>query len=321
MYAGGDKNQEYLSYKIGCETKKLFDQHRLWYERKGTQTECLQKGYQIGTRHLYHFEPSREEEENEDFIVVDEVPGTRGVFNALDITANAYDNAYVSIPTIILEESKQIVFQVVKNEDGEEILLSDAIAMLEECQGTDQNTYFFGLLRQEQVLDRFVMRERQYKFLEESFSQQRIQKVFSEGDLLHMFQLAQAKGRLLFFLPSISTHLVRQEDSYVCCEIDFNGTHIIFYHNEVDLNQLLWYRRIMIQQFVLPGTTTWQVYHMPLLTRDNQDLLLTLMLIAIARLQNFGFQKTAMEVLPNKLQRIMYVLHQLHTTFLAEVEE
>ena len=150
-------------------------------------------------------------------------------------------------------------------------------------------------------------RKREFRFLDHVMDLSRVRSIFSSADVRKMFEL-DAKGSLFFALPLIAEQLYELpgsfDQSFVLCEVDQLQSRIMFY---APLNtSLMWYRNIMIQQFVMPRNTRWRVQHMIVPTLTNMLFLLC------RRFLGYSVLRSQFDIVPDEDQ-VQYVLTVLHT--------
>jgi len=317
---------------LGCETESNWQKRHLNFERKGTQTECLHKGYGHGVSHTFLLEeketltPTQLANLKEwgtiqgEPIIVNQlmIRGHRNV--VLDILP---EYATDEIPINLFARSdKEKIYKFIRGayhgyEDEEKAGLSNLSAyevwlFLEDYQNMPDECCFLG---PERALSIFRKKHgyslsRNIEFLEESFSFEQNSKVFDQQDLRMMFRARNPisqHSRFLFALPSLSKDLRKDEDDQhdLLCEVNFEHRFIGFYC--LDDAQLEWYTKIMMQQFVLPEEQ-WRVYRFPIPDLE------TLIIVAITRMQGGLLTNAYLSGLTNKRQRIFSFFARLAAT-------
>ncbi len=294
---------ENARYKFGCETDSNWEKRRLNFERKGTQVECLQKGYGYGESHSFYIADSETlnptELRNLENWGISEGMHDR-IWTTLD-DDNDFKFPLVSEtqPTFLYSKiSPGFKYQLL-NEDL--TLSSENIFMcLEEFQKNEKDgCYFMGSKRtpggRKQLRD--------FRFLEDSFSLQRIQDAaFDTEDFQRMFLVRRhPRARFIFVLEGLTTTLGTTEYQ-IACEVNFSVRKIVFYCREN--SELKWYSRIMMQQFALTGQK-WAIYTFLV------DSLESLMVAVITRMAGGSLNAVALRTLPNKQNQILGVLSNI----------
>lgn len=309
LYAGGELDQKYLRYKTACLSEEEYTEKRLRFERKGTPTECIRKGYGMGLRHQISAQQQHQAEPTEH---------DRELRREQDLVLENWDEPFTEVYTRtehlddfgleLYEEDRptQNVFvrrRQVTDERGQ--FLQNVLRVLEaprlEFSDDVKNADFFGW---EELLPE--LRYREYRFLEQSFHLKRIRNVFSRRDLQRMFRvIGQAEpGSLLFAMPLLTPDLTELpwDNGFVLCEVDFNSMDISFFAPRDAY--LVHYRNIMLQQFVMPRNANWRVGRM------HVDRTLDLLYVLARRILNHTVTQAQIDRLSDAF-KTHYVLEQL----------
>ena len=300
-------------YKLGCETDSNWVLRRLNFEQKGTQTQCLNKGYGYGESHSFFWEDKETLDEKqlenlhkvgnpEGLTIITEVAGLGG-----DLPKDPATPQPLEIPSAFLDRVYKL------KQAGENKWTPDVWGVvIEEFQAQVRgrnNVYFCSAKRapnDNRLAANTVFARREFRFLEESFSLKQTRQAFDATDLQQMFLVRfntarSHSGRLLFVLPDLTPNLAEIEQQDVVCEVNFETKQIIFY---CQIPASYWYARIMMQQFALAGET----WRLEMFLVENYE---TLILVAITRMLNGALNLAALQALDEKEQRILLFLNRL----------
>jgi len=305
-FAGGETPTKNLASKISCDNDLVFFNKRLQYERKGTTTECLRRGYGHGLNHTTFRTrtPYRTDDTVQDPEEANLVDEQRVVFSewdeplgywpqndreAFDVPPDARDDPRINMINIDIRDF------AITNETGN--VTNDVIVALEALQpdiltANRQANFptfcFFGFF------DAATNRKREYRFLHHDFDMERVRSILSPTDIQKMCRARlNPEGVILFALPLLGPHMHQIHtyesadatlEPFVLCEVDFSSSTIVFYYTQDNTIDLSTYKEIMTQQFVVPRDTNWRVRQMTL------DTPTTLVWAAVRRMLGRGIQ-------------------------------
>jgi len=328
-FAGGDDtSQRHLRYLIHCGSPESFMAHRLEFQRQGSAVECLRKGYGMGERHQIFPLPTDNPDDipNQDYQPIsDDDQLLRDEQNQViqdwDVLVQGYGLMNAPIPREIrldIQEDlprRNVRWRNLTEIDAEGKWHPEVLEVLELAQNyllpqaRLYRAHFFGFVEPIVGVNGMIneRRKREFRFLDHVMDLSRVRGIFSSADVRKMFEL-DAKGSLFFALPLIAEQLYELpgsfDQSFVLCEVDQLQSRIMFY---APLNtSLMWYRNIMIQQFVMPRNTRWRVQHMIVPTLTNMLFLLC------RRFLGYSVLRSQFYIVPDEDQ-VQYVLTVLHT--------
>lgn len=339
-FAGGEESLRDGMYKISCLNDLMHVQSRLFYEKRGTQYECLTKGYGRGATHINNDIYGHSSNKNDEQKLFDD-PAAAAVINSKDedgylrtveksdilegvVSKRAFEELDVDLENAFDDndddkkhddDSPEIRFQ----RKQRDILTSNRMNLVDKdftyASGIDFTTkedklimntdthrlnneiaaYVYELISRQfffpqsmffGLYNPLTFHTRKIEMLEESFSLRIIREtVFEQTEWVNMAQIMLNQGNLFFLLKGLTVDTAPIKNNIILCEVNFQQRKIIFYYSSnsiitANLN-LDWYKRIFIQQFVMPLDANWKFLEVPL--KSTQDDLSMLLMICYLR--------------------------------------
>lgn len=318
LYAGGAPEHRYERYKIACLGQEEYIERRLEFERQGTPTECLRKGYGMGERHQGTFV------DEYDADLLDEAE--QRMRREQDAPLRDWDDPVVSVTSRDADQDEEselhdldnVAFTLrnesvagrwlVTDEGGNwlsNVLVALEVASLGRARAPAS---FCGWERPPPAVRGRsaeaappTLEKRDYRFMEQTYDQRRVRSVLTTSDEARVFRALAESGSMLFAMPLLHPDLSEEPFSqgFALCEVDFGSRTIVFYapHDA----WLLHYRSIMLQQFIMPRSMAFRVVRM------HVDSLVDLVFVLARRLHNRAVSLAQLQRLSNA-QKTRYVL-------------
>lgn len=232
-------------FEINCNLGNHRTQ-RLYYERDGTQYECMQIGISSG---LMNARPLSN-------ISGRDVHRTKKQQNDLKRSEANGHLTYYPLPDQLFEIVETIEGT---NEQSLEDLLP--VDFYDEPRREIEIADFRFLTRVKQEGSYFLGPWVAFLYLHDSFDLKLVRSVFNRRDLTTLYNIMRVNGRILMLMRALSKHLGLEQTRFVLCEVDFRRHRIVFYHDSREtIDTLKFYADCMWNQFVTPAQEReWRV--------------------------------------------------------------